>query len=200
MKKCFMILLFLCLPILLACKQQPASEPEAKPAVTVPAECEVKLRLPLGSRSDVAEAIPAYTAGFQAIDGTPMHFTVSNGDTHVAEGVLKEDGTLYVIAHGTGETKLTVIAVTASGEQGSAAVSVKVTDARRTLALIALGVLAVVLLVLLGKPAAKKPEAQKEPAAPEPEEKADPVVIFEEPKEPAAIFEDDTSNDNPERS
>ena len=49
-------------------------------------------------------------------------------------------------------------------------------DARRTLALIVLGVLAVALLVLFGKPSAKKPE----PAPEEPEETPDPVVIFEE--------------------
>ena len=67
-------------------------------------------------------------------------------------------------------------AATASQKEGAATVSVKVTDARRMLALIVLGVLSVALLILFGKPAAKKP-------AETPEKPNDPVVI-EEPGEP----------------
>lgn len=180
------LILILMLLLPLACAKQP--EPEAeKPAVTAPAETEITLRLPLGARNDVAKAIPAYTAGFTAADGEPLLFAVSSADPAVAEGILRDDGTLYVIAHGTGETKLTVAAKTPSGEQASAAVSVTVRDARRMLALILLGVLAVALLILFGRPAAKKPEPEPEPPA---EEEKIPVVIFEEPEQ-----ESETSHD-----
>ena len=176
MKRVLLILaacLLLCLP--LACAQKPAETPEA-PAVTVPETLELTLTLPLGARDDVTRTIPSYAAGFSAKGGEALTLTVISGDPAVAEGVLADNGTLYVIAHGLGETKLTVNAVTASGEENASVVSVTVRDARRTLALIVLGVLAVTLLVLLGKPAAKK----SEPAPVEPEETPDPVVIFEE--------------------
>ncbi|MBQ6235178.1 MAG: hypothetical protein IJK54_04610 [Clostridia bacterium] len=173
----------LCLP--LACAKTPAETPEP-PAVTVPETLELTLTLPLGARDDVTRTIPSYAAGFSVKGGEALTLDLTNGDPTVAEGVLHENGTLYVIAHGVGETKITVNALTASGEENASVVSVTVRDARRTLALIVLGVLAVALLVLLGKPTAKKPE---EEAAPEPEETPDPVVIFEE--EP---------NDTPERS
>ena len=162
----------LCLP--LACTAEPAPAPET-PAVTVPDALDLRLTLPLGTRDGVTKTIPAYTAGFSA--GTEaLTFTVASSDPTVAEGILRDDGTLYVIAHGTGETRLSVKAATASQKEGAATVSVKVTDARRMLALIVLGVLSVALLILFGKPAAKKP-------AETPEKPNDPVVI-EEPGEP----------------
>lgn len=184
MKRVLMILavcLLLCLP--LACAQTPAETPEA-PAVTVPETLELTLTLPLGARDDVTRSIPSYAAGFSAKGGEALTLSVVNGDPTVAEGVLAENGTLYVIAHGVGETKITVNAVTASQEENASVVSVTVRDARRMLALIVLGVLSVALLVLLGKPAAKKPA----PAPAAPEETPDPVAIFEE--EP---------NDDPEK-
>ncbi len=191
----------------LACAKAPAAEPETAPAVTVPETLELSLTLPLGARDDVARTLPAYTDGFSAKDDVPLRFSVVSSDPGVAEGMLAANGTLYVIAHGVGETKLTVTAKTASGEQNAATVSVKVRDARRTLVLIVLGVLCVTLLVLLGRPAAKKP-APEEPASPE--ETPDPVAIFEDPEEPASpeeapdpvvIFEEsEEPNDNPERS
>ena len=176
MKRVLLILaacLLLCLP--LACAKTPAEAPEA-PAVTVPEALELTLTLPLGARDAVTRTIPTYAAGFSAKGGEALTISLANADPTVAEGVLAENGTLYVIAHGVGETKITVNALTASGEENASVVSVTVRDARRTLALIVLGVLAVALLVLLGKPAAKKPE----PAPKEPEETPDPVVIFEE--------------------
>ncbi len=193
MKKRFLILFLLCLICLpLACAKQPEPAPEPAPAVTAPAEREVKLKLPLGSRNDVAETIPAYTAGFSTAKNEILFYTVVSDDMRVAEGVLKNDGTLYVIAHGTGETKLTITAKTLSGEQASASVSVTVRDSRRTLALIVLGVLAVALLVLLGKPAAKKPEATAGGAAAKEAEPKTPTVIFEEePQTPTVIFEEE---------
>lgn len=183
-----LLILLLCLP--LACAKKPEAEAEPTPSVIAPAAQEVKLKLPLGARNDVAKAIPGYTAGFQATTGEPLTFTAVSSDPVVAEAILKEDGTLYVIAHGVGEAKLTVTALTPSGEKASAVVSVKVTDARRTVALILLGVLAAALLILLGKPSAKKP---------------DPPVMAEEPeqepKTPVVIFEpDEEKNENPERS
>ena len=72
-----------------------------------------------------------------AQDGATLTFTAASGDPSVAEGVLK-DGTLYVIARGAGETKLTVTARTEAGEEAAATVSVKVRDARRMLVLIVL--------------------------------------------------------------
>lgn len=185
MKRVLLIMaacLLLCLP--LACAKTSEEAPEA-PAVTVPETLDLTLTLPLGARDDVTKTIPAYAAGFSAKGGEALTLTLANGDPTVAEGVLHENGTLYVIAHGVGETKITVNAVTASQEENASVVSVTVRDARRTLALIVLGVLAVALSVLFGKPSAKKPD----PAPEEPEETPDPVVIFEE--EP---------KDTPERS
>ena len=181
----FAACLLLCLP--LACVKTPAEAAEP-PAVSVPETLELTLTLPLGARDAVTKTIPSYAAGFSAKDGEALTLSVASADPSVAECVLHENGTLYVIARGVGETKVTVTAVTASGEENAATVSVKVTDARRTLALIVLGVLAVALLVLLGKPSAKKPEreaASAPEAAPAvPVEAPDPVVIFEEePKE-----------------
>ena len=182
----FAVCLLLCLP--LACAKKTAETPAA-PAVTVPETVELTLTLPLGSRDGVLKQLPAYTAGFRAMDGGTLTFAVSSADPSVAEGILKDDGTLYVIAHGTGETKLSVTAVTVSGEENAATVSVNVRDARRALVMIVLGILSVALLVLLGKPSAKKPdevpepEETPEPAPTGPEETSDPVVIFEEPKD-----------------
>ncbi len=183
-----LLILLLCLP--LACASKPKTEAEPAPAVTAPAEQEAVLKLPFGARDGVAKTFPAYTAGFQTTTGEPLTFTAVSSDPAVAEAVLKGDGTLYVIAHSVGEAKITVTATTPSGEQAASVVSVKVSDARRTVALILLGVLAVVLLTLLGRPAAKKP-AQDAPDTPEKPEEA--------PKEPAAIFEEEP-NENPERS
>lgn len=164
MKRLLMLFLACFLLTALACAAKQDAAPQPAPAVTVPQETEVKLTLPLGTRDGVARTLSAYTAGFAAENGDSLTFSVVSGDTGVAEGVLKDDGTLYVIARGTGETKLTVTAKTASGKEGAATVSVTVRDARRMLVLILLGVLSVTLLVLLGKPSApKKPDAAKEP-------------------------------------
>ena len=116
---------------------------------------------------------------------------MESADADIAEGVLEDDGTLLVIAHGAGETKLTVTA-TAGGEQAAATVSVKVRDARRTLILCIAGALIVVLLILLGRPVKKAPAKSEEAptVAAEPEETT-PTVIFVSEDEP---------NDNPERS
>ena len=196
MKRLLLAFLLCALLLPLACAKQPEPEPEPAPAIIAPAETAITMKLPLGARDEITRTIPAYTAGFAAADREALTFSVQSGDPLVAKGVLQEDGTLYVIAHGTGETKITVTAADASGEQASSVVSVKVSDARRTVALITLGVLAVVLLVLFGKPAAKKPEPASDAVKEEPEEEEKiPVVIFEEePKE------DPESKDNPERS
>lgn len=168
----------LCLP--LACTTEPAPASEA-PAVTVPDALDLRLTLPLGTRDGVIKTIPAYTAGFSA-GGEALTFTVASSDPTVAEGILRDNGTLYVIARGTGETRLSVNAATASQKEGTATVSVKVTDARRMLVLIVLGVLSVALLILLGKPAAKKP-----------------AEAPEEPREPVVIEEPETPDETPER-
>ena len=159
MKRWITLLLVCLLLTALACADtQTASEPQPVPAVTAPGERDVKLTLPLGNRSDVAASLAAYTADFSAADGKALFFSVQSSDEAVAEGLLKDDGTLFVIAHGAGEAKLTVSAATAAGERADATVSVKVSDARRTLVLIVIGALAVLLLVLLGKPVKKEPE------------------------------------------
>ena len=168
----------LCLP--LACTTEPAPASEA-PAVTVPDALDLRLTLPLGTRDGGTKTIPAYTAGFSA-GGEALTFTVASSDPTVAEGILRDDGTLYVIARGTGETRLSVNAATASQKEGTATVSVKVTDARRMLVLIVLGVLSVALLILLGKPAAKQP-----------------AEAPEEPREPVVIEEPETPDETPER-
>ncbi len=159
MKRWITLLLVCLLLTALACAEtQTASEPSPVPAVIAPGERDVKLTLPLGNRSDVATALTAYTAGFSAAVGKKLSFTVQSSDETIAEGVLRDDGTLFVIAHGAGEAKLTVSAATAAGERADATVSVKVSDARRTLVLIVIGGLAVLLLVLLGRPVKKEPE------------------------------------------
>ena len=189
--KRFVLLLAACLFCLsLACAKAPATAPEPASAVSVPETRDVTLTLPLGVRDDVAKSLPAYTAGFSA-KGEALTFSIVSSDPTVAEGILKDDGTLYVIAHGTGESKLTVSARTASGDENAAVVSVTVCDARRMLALIVLGVLSAALLVLFGKPSAKKPEKPAETPEKTQEEAPDPVVIFEEPEE---------AKDRPERS
>lgn len=157
--KRWMLLLTACLLLFsLACAKTQEAEPEPVPAVTAPGEREVKLTLPLGNRNDVATSLSGYTDGFSAAGGKALRFTVQSGDADVAEGILRDDGTLYVIAHGAGEAKLTVTAETGSGEKAEATVSVSVRDARRTLVLIVAGVLAVALLILLGMPVKKEPE------------------------------------------
>ena len=178
MKRLLLILAACLLLLTLACAKAPASEPEETPAVSVPETIDVKLTLPLGTRDDVTKALPAYTAGFSARSGDALTFSVSSADPAVAEAILSDDGTLFVIAHGTGETKLSVKATTASGKEAASTVSVTVRDARRMLVLITLGVLSAVLLALLGKPSAKKPE----------------------PVPAAAEAPDNTENDKPERS
>lgn len=208
MKRALTLCAALLLMLTLACTAKTGSAlPEPDP-VSVPNDPELRLSLPLGARDDAAKPIPAYTAGFRAKDGGALTFTVLSADPAIAEGLLRDDGTLYVIAHGAGETKLTVTARTEAGEEAAATVSVTVRDARRMLALIVLGVLSVALLILIGKPSEKKPgqaEAEEPAADEEPkeptvifEEPKEPTVIFEEPKEPTVIFEE--PNDNPERS
>jgi hypothetical protein len=169
MKRLTILILTVCLLCTaLACAGRSA-EPEPAPAVRVPGERDVQLTLPLSHRGDVTEALSGYTAGFAAASGEPLLFTVDSSDERVATGLLAEDGTLYVIAHGAGEAKLTVTAAALSGETGTATVSVKTSDARRTLVLIVLGVLSVAFLILLGKPVKKEPEAPVVTVEPEPE-------------------------------
>ncbi len=190
MKRVWILCAVLLLCLTLACAAKPETVEQKPENVTAPHELELKLTLPLGRRNEAAKTLPAYTAGFAAKDGAALTFTAASGDPSVAEGVLK-DGTLYVIARGAGETKLTVTARTEAGEEAAATVSVKVRDARRMLVLIVLGALSVALLILLGRPAAKKPDAPTEASKEEPaaeKEPEPPVVLFEEP------------NDNPERS
>ncbi|MBQ5992677.1 MAG: hypothetical protein IJL62_09125 [Clostridia bacterium] len=156
--KRFLPILAACLLLLtLACASAPEGTAPEAPAVSVPETVDVKLTLPLGTRDDVTKALPAYTAGFSARSGDALTFSAVSADPAVAEAILSDDGTLHVIAHGTGETKLYVKAVTATGSEAESTVSVTVRDARRMLVLITLGVLSVILLALLGKPSAKKP-------------------------------------------
>lgn len=175
MKRFPAILLICLLFAALACAKAPA--PAEAPAASVPETADVKLTLPIGTRNDVLKTLPAYTAGFTTESGETPAFSVVSADPSVAEGLLKDDGALCVIAHGTGETKLTVTAKTASGEEHASTVSVTVRDARRMLVLIVLGVLSVALLVFLGKPSASKTR-----------------------ETPAARTPENNPNDNPERS
>ena len=164
MKRWILLLAVCVLLLTAACAKTQEAGPEPAPAVTAPGERDVKLKLPLGNRNDVAATLSGYTAGFSAKDGGTLRFTVQNGDADVAEGILKDDGSLVILAHGAGESKLTVTAETASGETAEATVSVTVRDARRTLVLIVVGALAVVLLILLGTPVKKEPQPQEETA------------------------------------
>ena len=172
--------LLLCLTV--ACAAKPETEQAEPKTVTAPGEIDLTLTLPLGARDGVAKALPGYTAGFSAQNSEALRLSAVSGDPSVADCALKDDGTLYVIARGAGETKLSVTAATDSGEQATATVSVTVRDGRRMLALILLGTLGVTLLALLGKPSGE-PAKQTEPEPAEPEETSDPVVIFEEPKD-----------------
>lgn len=193
--KRYRILCAVLLLCLLACAAKPKTAEPKPETLTAPGETAVTMTLPVGIRDDVAKALPAFTAGFSAPKGETPHFSAVSGDPSVADCVLKEDGTLYVIARGAGETKLTVTARTDSGEEAAATVSVKVADGRRTLALIVLGVLSVVLLALLGKPSAKKSEPEEQTAEPTvilEEEPKDPVVIFEEPEQESEIPKHDS--------
>lgn len=202
MKRLLTLLLICMLFSALGCAKK--AEPAPAPAVTAPAPTELTLRLPLGARNDVAKTFPAYTAGFSAANGDPLSFSAASADPVVAEGILREDGTLYVIAHGTGETKITVTAKTPSGEYASSVISVKVRDARRILALLAIGLLAVAILILLGKPAQKKPDIPapiEKPDAAETPDAVEPPDSVGGSDFPVAIFIDEEEpNDNPERS
>lgn len=184
MKRILTVLTVLLLLITLGCAAKNAPAKEA-PAVTAPQETKITLRLPLGLRDGVLKTVPNYTAGFFAADGKPLRFTAASADPTVADCILRDDGTLYVIGRGPGETKLTITAGNASGNAAST-VSVTVRDARRMLALLVLGALSAAFLILLGKPVDKKPEEAT--AAEEPDEAPVPVVLYEEP------------NDNLERS
>lgn len=175
MKRIFTVWMICLLLMTLACAKQPEAEPAA-PKVLAPGETELVLTLPLGARDETAKTVKDYTEGFSASDHSALRFSVTSADASVAEGVLA-DGTLYVLARGAGETKLTVTAETEAGDTASAVVSVTVRDARRMVVLILLGVLSVALLVLLGKPV-KKDGPDAKPVEPDP----------------------DTPNDNPERS
>jgi hypothetical protein len=166
MKRTILILLALTLLFAAGCaaKQTPDA-PEAQ-AITAPGQKDVTVTLPLGVRDGMTEELKAYTAGFSAADGAPLTFTVGSEDVSVAEGVLNEDGTLYVIARGPGKAKLTVTAENEKGEIASSTVSVTVRDARRTVAMILIGVIAVALLILFGKPVKKKEEPAVEAEQP----------------------------------
>jgi hypothetical protein len=192
MKRRIILILFAAL-LLTACAAKTDPVPAEAPKIIAPAETELSLRLPLGLRDDIARSIPAFAAGFSAAEGVgPLRFAVESADASVAEGMLEDDGTLLVIAHGAGETKLTVTAA-AGSEHAAATVSVKVRDARRTLILCIAGALTVVLLILLGKPVKKAPVEAKE---------ENPTVIIEpEEATPTVLFApDDEPNDHPERS
>jgi len=160
MKQTMGILLLLCLLITAGCAAKQNPETPETPAIAAPGQTDVTLTLPLGVRDGITKELNAYTAGFAAADGVPLTFSVESGDGAVAEGVLNETGTLFVIARGAGTAKLTVTATNAAGESASSIVSVTVRDARRTLATILIGVIAVVLLILFGTPVKKKTEPE----------------------------------------
>ena len=158
MKRTGWILLAALLLLTAGCAAKQTPETPAVQAIAAPGQKDVTITLPLGVHDGVTEELSAYTAGFSAADGAPLTFTVDTGDASVAEGVLNDDGTLFVIARGAGKAKLTVTAANETGGTASSTVSVTVRDARRTVAMILIGVIAVVLLILFGKPVKKKEE------------------------------------------
>ena len=164
MKRTIWILLALTLLFTAGCAAKQTPDAEETPAITAPGQTDVTLTLPLGVRDGITKELPAFTAGFSAADGAPLTFTAASADQAVAEGVLNDDGTLFVIARGAGTAKLTVTADNGKGGTASATVSVTVRDARRTVAMILIGVIAVVLLILFGRPAKKKEEPAEEPS------------------------------------
>ena len=168
MKRTGLFLLALCLLITAGCAAKQDEERPETPAITAPGQKDVTITLPLGVRDGMTEALAAYTAGFAAADGSALTFAVESADESVAAGVLDEDGTLFVIARGAGTAKLTVTAETETGETAASTVSVTVHDARRTAVTILIGVIAVSLLILFGKPLKKKEEPASEPSEAEP--------------------------------
>ena len=192
MKKRLLFLAACIFCLSLACANTSTKEPEPAPEIKVPETVDVTLTLPIGARDDITKTIPAYTAEFSEKNSRSLSYTVVSADPTVADAVLSDNGTLYVIAHATGETQLMVTAKNDSGAEGVSTVSVTVRDARRMLVLIVLGVLSVLLLVLFGKPSAKKPAPEKAPDVPLASGSDANRVVIEEPVS--------TPNENPERS
>lgn len=171
MKRIAGFLLAFILLALLGCAapEQPVEDPTA---VLAPEPRDVTLTLPLRRNGETSTALKAFTEGFADPKGMPMTFRAASADTDVAVCALSDDGTLFISAAGIGETVLTVSGFASDGRSADTTVGVKVTDARRTVALIVLGVLVVALLILFGKPVKKEP--------------AQPVVVIEEnPADPA---------------
>ena len=178
MKRIAGFLLILLLALLgCAAPEQPVEDPTA---VLAPEPCDVTLTLPLRRNGETSTALKAFTAGFADPKGMPMTFRATSADTDVAICALSDDGTLFISAAGIGETVLTVTGFASDGRSADTTVGVNVTDARRTVALIVLGVLVVALLILFGRPVRKEPQ---NPVAAIEEEPQQPVVVIEE--EPA---------------
>lgn len=148
--------------ILLACAAQ---EPETREliAVSAPGEQDVTLLLPLTSGRDATKLLKGYTDGFVSGSGKLLTFTTETENPEVALSSLFEDGTLCILAEKEGKTTVLVTAINETGEEAIGRVNVTVKSSRRVGALILLGVLAVTLFILFGKPNAKKAEPQPEP-------------------------------------
>lgn len=167
MKRIAGIFLALLLLVLFGCAapEQPAEDPTT---IIAPEARDVRLTLPMGRRGETSTALQTYAAGFSDPKGMPMTFRCESADTNVAICALSDDGTLFISAAGVGETALTVTGFAADGRAASALVNVRVTDARRAVALIVLGMLVVALLILFGKPVKKEPDpAESKPDEPE---------------------------------
>lgn len=168
MKRMKAIVLLALLLALFGCAapEQPAEDPTA---IIAPEARDVRLTLPLARRGETSTALQTYAEGFSDPKGMTMTFRCESADTNVAICALSDDGTLFISAAGVGETALTVTGFAADGRAASALVNVRVTDARRIVALIVLGVLVVALLILFGKPVKPEPEPTETPEPEEPE-------------------------------
>ena len=82
MKRLSILILIACLLCMTFACAKKSVEPAPEPEISVPSEREVTLTLPLLSRSDVAETLSRYTAGFSAASGEPLRFTVGSGDVY----------------------------------------------------------------------------------------------------------------------
>ena len=163
----WIILLMFCAAALACAANGP--DPAEPVAVRAPAERDVSLWLPLGGRGDVTKLLKQYAGGFVSGNGKLLTFSADSADPAVALASLFEDGTLCILAVREGKTTVTVTAVSETGESAAGRINVTVHDARRVAVLILVGVLAVVLLILFGKPAKnmQKPEEQPADAAPQ---------------------------------
>ena len=171
MKRTFLlcILLLLCLP-LIGCA---AAEPETRESLVVsaPGEQDVTLTLPLVRRNDATVLLKGYTDGFISGSGRLLTFSTETENPTVALSSLFEDGTLCILAAGEGKTTVTVTAIAETGESATGRINVTVRSARRIAALLVVGLLAVVLLILFGKPNKQKAPAEPAPESEEPNER-----------------------------